>query len=142
MTQAGTEPTSSARERIPLSAVIMAALLATMAFGGGIAIAWSEGWPIVGIASQLVAIPVGAASMYHVMARISTYHDLARAGRPQNPRAILWPIGGIGMGTMVVGAVVVGLQLINAGIGLAGGIMLGLFWWMVRQRSTPPPGTR
>lgn len=125
MTQAGTKPTSPVRERIPLSAVIMAALLATIAFGGGIVFAWSKGWPIIGIASQIIAIPVGAVPMYHVMTRTSP---------PQHPQAMRW-LTGFAMGTMVVEIVIVRLNLISAGLGFAGGIMLGLFWWMVRQRS-------
>jgi hypothetical protein len=36
---------------------------------------------------------------------------------------------------MVVEIAVVQLHLLHFGIGFAGGIMLGLFWWMVRQRS-------
>jgi hypothetical protein len=137
MMQAGTEPTSPARKRFPLSAIIMAALWATIELVVAIGFAWSKGWPILGTALQIVAIPVGALPMYHVMARIVTAHDMTRAGQPPKPQAMGRLVLGYAMGTMVVAIAIVQFHLLNVGLGFATGIMLGLFWWMVRQRSAP-----
>lgn len=134
MTQAGIEPTKRAPKRFPLAAIIVAALATAMAFCGGIAYVWSEGWPIVGIASMFAAIPVGAAPMYRVMTHLSTRWDATRVDRSENPRGMLWLVLGSLTAINVVAFVAVRWQLFSAGLGFAGGIMLGLFWWMVRQR--------
>jgi hypothetical protein len=128
--------TKPARERFPLGAVIMAGLWAIMMIAGGIWLAWSEGWPILGTASQIIATPIGAFLMYRVMARIAILHDATRAGQSQqNPQAFRRLLLGVGIGVPVAVLVMVQLNLLHAALGFAGGGMVGLFWWMVRQRS-------
>jgi hypothetical protein len=132
MMQAGTGPTRPAPERFPLGPIIFVALLATLALGGGIALVGSEGWPVADVAFLIAGIPVGAVPMYRVMTGVTLDRDTKRSD--EDVRATRRLILRFAIGINVIAIAVVLLQLYSAGLGFAGGIMLGLFWWMVRQR--------